>query len=79
MKQESVDVKLARIEGRCDQILATLAAFDELAEDHEERIRALEIKPTVTTKMLAGWVLLATAVASVVPFATGQSTHHWGH
>jgi hypothetical protein len=68
----SVLVALGRIELRLDQLLADRA-------DHEERIRELEDAPNVTTKMMAGWVVVATALATAIPFFTGSSGHHWGN
>lgn len=64
---ELPQVTLARIEGKLDLCNQALAQVVMTNQDHETRLRVLELKPVVTTKMLTGWAIGVAAIASVIP------------
>lgn len=72
---ENVAVTLARIEGKLDLMNSAIVANTAVSLDHETRLRSLETKPYVTTKMLTGWIFMVTALATAIPFL---STIHFG-
>lgn len=62
---DSVPVTLARLEGKVDAALAqqgvTIAGHAADIADHETRLRAVEVKPTVSPRQL--WTVIGSAVA----------------
>lgn len=70
-----VAVTLARIEGKIDRMSDRIAGLDFDSADHETRLRTIEGKPYVTTRMMASWVITAAALASIVPIANAISIH----
>ena len=58
---------LARIESKLERLADKVDVILRDTMDHEARIRTLEYKPVVTTKMLATVVVCGTALASIIP------------
>ena len=66
-----VAVTLARMEAKIDVVLAQHEAkieqHSDNLQDHEERLRALEAKPTVSPRVL--WTTVASIIAAVATVA----------
>lgn len=58
---------LARVEGKLDRMNDRITDVLRDQTDHEARLRVIESKPVVTTRMLATVVVCGSALASIIP------------
>ncbi len=61
-----VDVALGNYQNRFESFVAALLERRQVSDDHERRIRALEVRPVVTPRAVWGAMGVLTAVAALM-------------